>query len=239
MTNRRQEERSRAVQRLFRRKRVVVLKELERLLGTTGRTVLRALESEGYLTSYNHAGKYYTLTHIPRFDEHGLWVHNDARFSKHGTLRRTTVVRVNASVVGLTHEELAAMLGVRVHNTLKSLVEKGEIGRAQVNGIYVYLAVEPTTASKQMSQRRRMDTGRARAAASPELRVATAKPLDLGRVVEVLVAVIHSPRDDAHKIATHLVARGVEVSQAQVEQVFTTYEIRKKKAVSRSRRSED
>ncbi len=56
------------------------------------------------------------------------------------------------------------------------------------------------------------------------------------RVIEVLVAVIHSPTDDARTIAVHLVGRGVEISLAQVEQVFATYEIGKKTARSRSRR---
>lgn len=242
MTHACQDERGKVVQRFFRRRRVATLNDLERLLGTTGRTVHRALESEGYLTSYNHAGKYYTLKHIPKFDAHDLWVHNEARFSKHGTLRRTIVVRVNASVAGLTHEELAAMLGVRVHNTLKSLVETDEIGREHVKASYAYVACDPATATRQMSQRGQMGVGHASPAFSPQpprKPDATGMLLDLGRVVEVLVAVIHSPKDDARKITTHLVARGVEINQAQVEQVFATYDITKKKAASRSRRSEN
>jgi hypothetical protein len=219
------------VQRFFRRKRVATLQELERVLGTSGRTVLRALESERYLTSYNHAGKYYTLPHIPSFDEHGLWLHSEARFSKYGTLRKTVAVLITASAAGFTHEELVAILGVRVHNTLKSLIETGEIGRAHIAVNYVYVAADPTTALGQLSQRDLMgEPARIPLPVVPP-------PLELGRVVEVLVAVIHSPRDNAKRIAAHLVARGVEISQAQVEQVFETYEIGKKKAASRSRRS--
>ena len=50
------------------------------------------------------------------------------------------------------------------------------------------------------------------------------------------MAVIHSPKDDARKIAAQLVGRGVEISLAQVEQVFAMYEIGKNTARSRSRR---
>ena len=36
-------------------------------------TAWRILHQQGYLTSYNHNAKYYTLTRIAQFDEQGLW----------------------------------------------------------------------------------------------------------------------------------------------------------------------
>jgi hypothetical protein len=83
--------RVRTLEKLFRRRPVVQLNELQRALGTSTRTAFRVLDRLGYLNSYNHAGAYYTLRAIPEFDAHGLWVHGEVRFSKHGTLRVAAV----------------------------------------------------------------------------------------------------------------------------------------------------
>ncbi len=227
---------SQALESLFRRRPVVTIDDLRRRLGASSRTtILGALRCAGYFSSYSHAGKYYTLKHIPSFDARGLWMHTGARFSKRGTLRKTVVALVTESVAGYTHGELTAILGVRVHNTVRSLVETNELGRAQHDVSYVYVAGDPVIASAQLSRREAMSLAAPPAKAGPQIE-GPPPELDLARVIEILVAVIHSPKDDARKIAAHLVGRGVEISLAQVEQVFAMYEIQKKTARSRSRR---
>ena len=227
---------SQALESLFRRRPVATIDDLRRRLGAASRTtILRALRRAGYFSSYSHAGKYYTLEHIPNFDVQGLWAHTGAHFSKRGTLRKTVVALVTESVAGYAHGELAAILGVRVHNTVRSLVETNEIGRVHLDVAYIYVAADPTIASAQLLRREAMSL--ATPSATAGYRIEGPPPeLDLARVIEVLVAVIHSPKDDARKIAAHLVGRGVEIGLAQVEQVFATYEIGKKTARSRSRR---
>ena len=42
---------------------------------TSNLTVFRKLKHLGYLASYTHRGRFYTLTEIARFDDHGLWSH--------------------------------------------------------------------------------------------------------------------------------------------------------------------
>jgi len=228
---------SQALESLFRRRPVATIDDLRRRLGASSRTtILSALRRAGYFSSYSHAGKYYTLRHIPSFDAQGLWVHTGARFSKRGTLRKTVVALVTESVAGYAHGELAAILGVRVHNTVRSLVQANEIGRARLDVTYIYVAADPTIASAQLSRREAMSLAVPPATAGHRIE-GPAPELDLARVIEVLVAVIHSPKDDAREIAVHLVGRGVEISLAQVEQVFATYEIGKKTARSRSRHS--
>ena len=112
-----------AVQRLFRRKPVAILDQLQRALGSSERTVFRVLDRVGYVTSYSHAGRYYTLKSIPAFDEHGLWFYGEVRFSARGTLRATLGFLIREAPGGHTHEEVAALVGLRVHNTLTRLVE--------------------------------------------------------------------------------------------------------------------
>jgi hypothetical protein len=188
-----------------------------------------ALKAVGYFTSYSHAGRYYTLRRIPKFDMHGLWFLDDVRFSKHGTLRASVVVLVCEAPAGRTHEELAQILGLRVHDTLRSLVEAAEIGREQVEAVFVYVDMDPHRASAQLAERRKSH------AVTPVATVVTL-PLDPSRIIEVLVAIIHHPDYALSRIVAGLQSRGFQISEAQVEQVLATYGV-KKTARSRSRRS--
>jgi hypothetical protein len=212
---------------LFRRTPVAVLAQLRRALKTTSRTtVFRALTAVGYLTSCSHAGRYYTLKRIPVFDARGVWVFRDVRFSVHGTLRATVERLVTQAPAGHTHEELEALLGLRVHDPLRSLVNARRLARVRLGARYVYVAVGAADAAAQLARRR-----------AGLVAPAAEGPLDLARVVDVLVAVIRDPRARAPQIAARLRARGLALTDAQVDAVFTQYALEKKTARSRSRRS--
>lgn len=222
-----QDEQSRALKSLFQRKAVVTLKDLRRSLRASSRTtVLGALERAGYTSSYSHAGRYYTLLGIPRFDTKGLWFYQDVGFSVYGTLRATLERLIREAPAGHTHEELQAILRLRVHDTLRDLVEARRIARETVAALYVYLEVDPAGAKAQLA--RRLEVEKAHEAISQP-------PLDSARVIDVLLAVIREPRAGAVKVAAALRERGLGVKDAQVEEVFRRYELEKKTARSRSR----
>ena len=62
------------LQALFARQQVATIEELKAALGTAvNMTVLRKLRPLGYLTSYSHGGRFYTLEELVRFDEQGLY----------------------------------------------------------------------------------------------------------------------------------------------------------------------
>jgi hypothetical protein len=221
----------RSLEKLFERKPVAQITELRRALGVRSRTtVFFALKATGYLTSYSHAGRYYTLGCMPKFDAYGLWAVGGIRFSRHGTLRATIVVLVCEAATGCTHEELTGLLGLRVHDTLRSLVETHSLGREQVQAVYVYLDPDADHAQAQLAERRRKTAEPAPVQGIPP-------PLDPTRVIDVLLAVIHAPKDGARAIAVRLRAAGLAVSDAQVDAVFAQYELGKKTARSRSARS--
>jgi hypothetical protein len=52
-----------------------------------------------------------------------------------------------------------------------------------------------------------------------------------------LLAVIHHPHHDVDRLVAHLGAKGVVVTAEQVQEVLTRYNVKKKTAGSRSRRS--
>ncbi|MBM4044859.1 MAG: hypothetical protein FJ279_07085, partial [Planctomycetes bacterium] len=133
----------RALRRLFRKSLVADLDALFEVLHTRSRmTVFRRLKDVGYLSSFSHTGRYYTLADIPQFDEHGVWHYRGVGFSRAGTLKRTTAELVRISEAGRTHPELEQIVRVRVHNTLLDLVEEKEIGRERLGGLYIYVSRE-------------------------------------------------------------------------------------------------
>ena len=220
-----------ALDAVFARTPVALLEQLRRALKTSSRTtVFRALTAVGYLTSYSHAGRYYTLKQIPEFNAQGLWFYQEVRFSTQGTLRGTVELMVKHAAAGHTHEELQTVLGLRVHDTLRSLVNAARIARERVAALYVYVDAVSDVAAAQLAWRRQQ-----RAAASAL--VAVSAPLDAARIIDVLVAVIHHPRATAPQVGVQLRKRGLAVTDAQVVEVFACYALGKKTARSPSPRS--
>jgi hypothetical protein len=117
---------------------------------------------------------------------------------------------VDRSSAGYTHEELQAELTLRVHDTLRSLVEDHLIGRARVDQLYVYVSTHRRVAAAQRAQRR---------AASPAA-LALPPALDPARTIDVLLAVIQHPGAAPKAIVARLAAKGRLVSLAQVEDLF-------------------
>jgi hypothetical protein len=129
---------------------IATMKQLKAVLGTAvDMTVYRKLRQLSYLTSYSHHGKYYTLSELTRFDSLGLWKHDDARFSKYGTLINTAQALVSLAEKGYTLSELRQVVGCEVKETVLTLVRQNRIHRETIGGQYVYFATSPPTQRKQ------------------------------------------------------------------------------------------
>lgn len=214
--------------RLFRRQSVADLATLSFALKTSSRmSVFRRLSTLEYLSSYSHAGRYYTLRDIPQFDQDGLWQYQGVCFSRDGSLKATVERLVEQSEAGRTHPELHARLQVRVHNTLLDLVEGRRIGRETWRGHYLYVSAAPARAASQLSLRQQQPAELGPPLPEPPPAV----------VIEVLLDLVHSARlrPDAERVAERLTARGFPVTVDQVEAIFSRYGL-KKTAPSRSPR---
>lgn len=215
---------------LFHRTLVADIDDLFRILETQSRmSVFRRLSEVGYRSSYTHSGRYYTLTDIPRFNERGLWFHQDVGFSQAGTLKATLVALVNSEPIGFTHEELEGLLHLRVHNTLLDLVREKRVGRDPFEGAYLYVNPSPERATMQKEKRRE----------AQERRRAPA-PLPTTTVIEVLVEALQAGRVrvSAALVAARLQARGLRVAVEQVAEVLTRYGVEtEKKTGQDSKRS--
>lgn len=135
--------------------KVATLDDLKDALGTTGTmTVFRKLKALGYLSSYSHRGKFYTLQDIPEFDEQGLWGWHSVWFSHYGNLIETARELVEESAGGVSATELEAILHVECKHALLKLLQQDRVARDRIGRVYVYLAKDATRQRHQRLQRR-------------------------------------------------------------------------------------
>ena len=201
------------LRRLIRKRLVVDLEELYCTLGTRSRmTVFRRLKMAGYRTSLTHAGRFYTLSDIPAFDELGLWFHRDAGFSLAGNLKESVSSHVERSPNGRTHLELQRILRVRVHNTLLELVHEKRICREHFGKLCLYVSADATRAAAQIAQRREL----------AEMMAEAFRVLTTEETLEILVEALRAaPRVPSISAVTERIsARGLRIEPRLVEQVF-------------------
>ncbi len=90
------------ITQLFQRHRVMDIKSLMKTTKRSRRSLFRDLSELNYLSSYSHAGRYYTIPGIPQFDKNGLWFFNNIGFSQAITLKSAVTNFVeNASSLSL------------------------------------------------------------------------------------------------------------------------------------------
>ena len=209
----------------FSRKQVLTKAELLQACGCSAMTAWRILHQQGYLTSYNHNAKYYTLTRIAQFDEQGLWAYRDIRFSKWGTLPDTVLGQIELSATGMTARELQELLHIaNVKPTLTHLTRQGRLQRAKIAGAMVYFVAEP---SRQQQQLQRRETE----AATKRL----AQPLpDPQHVIALLVEMIRHPRQTPRQWARRLARQGIRLRTPEIQAVLDHYQLSVKKGLSSS-----
>jgi hypothetical protein len=213
------------VENLLRKHRVVTINDLCEVIGSSSRmTVFRRLRQIDYVTSYTHAGRYYTLNDIARFDSDGIWFYDDIGFSQNGSLKNTVSYLVNKSDAGKFHFDLQRQLRVRVHNVLLDLVKSNQIERIKFEGQYLYLNSDKEQSTKQIEHRNQLSLQVRR------LPVFISEPMVIDILAEVIRQSKRHPRAD--QVASALAIRGLPITEKDVMTVFDQYDIEKKIADS-------
>jgi len=209
------------LENFIKSRRVVQMRDLFEVVRSTSRmTVFRRLSGVEYLCSYTHAGRYYTLFDIARFDSDGIWFYDDIGFSQNGSLKNTVTYLVDNGDGGKFHSDLQRQLRVRVHNVLLDLVRSKQIKRTKFEGQFLYLSSDKARSTKQIEQRDKL---------SRQLRRI---PVFITEsiVIEILAEVIRQskrhPRAD--QVASALAIRGLPIAEKDVMTVFDHYDIEKK-----------
>jgi hypothetical protein len=209
------------VENFLRKRRVVTISDLCEVIGSYSRmTVFRRLRQIEYVTSYTHAGRYYTLYDNARFDSDGIWFYDDIGFSQNGSLKNTVTYLVHGSDAGKFHFDLERQLRVRVHNVLLALVKSKQIERIKFEGQYLYLSSEKVRSSEQIEQRDQLSI---QAKRMPGF---FSEPM----VIEILAEVIRQSKRHprAEQVASALAMRGLPIAEKDVMTVFDHYDVEKK-----------
>jgi len=198
----------------FSKHTILDLPTIQKLLPNRSRcSIFRDLRQIGYFSSYNKAGRYYTLRNTPQFDEAGIWKYCGAYFSVWGSLKNTVKNMVDNSAAGHTHLELQKILAVRVHNTLLDLVSAKKIWREPFSGTFLYTNIDSEIKLKQLKERNN-------AVKTP--------PADPYLTIEVLRAVIKYPEKSAGDIQRYIAKNGIKLEIQEVEAIFEVYKLGKK-----------
>ena len=217
-----------ALVKALRSKKILTIEELCEIAQRSPMTVWRILKPIGYYTSFNCNARYYTLVETPRFDADNLWFFRDIGFSSYGSLNRAIVGLVESSTMGMTPNELSAVLRVRVQNQLHHLFAQQKVDRVPWRRAYLYLSVEEEVREQQL---RRHQARRERSVPVGGGPV----PLTDSETIAILAELVRTPRFSVRRIATVLAARGLAVTHPKVLAVIEKYDLTKKRASRRSR----
>ncbi len=186
-------------------------------------SVLRALKSYGYFSSFNFNSSYFTLKDTPDFDKDGLWFHGQIGFSRYGSLTQSIKVIVEHSEKGFTVVELQKLLGTKVHNQLSLLCRKGILTRFYLGRNCVYTSVE---AKLQASQEAKRKGPVKKPKAITTIQIAPG--LEALTVIRLLVEMIQKPNATAASLSQRLQRRGFPITAQQVRGVIEFYALEKK-----------
>jgi hypothetical protein len=159
-----------------------------------------------------------TIEEVASFDSRGLWLCKGARFSRLGTLRNTVHQFVQGSEKGMTHEELATVLGLRVHDTLLYLVEEEKIRRERLGSSFVYLSSKRSMQKRQTRQRRQFMKTLEKPRTTNRQKIAT------------LLELIKDPKATRREIVVRLRRAGVDITREMVDAIFEQFDLDKKRA---------
>ena len=204
------------LKKLFSENTIWTLRKLAKELDYSEISVRRFLKQIGYVRSYTHNGKWYTLRTMAQFNSQGIWRHDQIGFSKHGTLIQTIERLINKSATGLSAAEITKHLHTPCQSVLSHQYKTGKRDRMKPGPEYIYLAKDPKTNHRQRELLKK------RFAREDQ------QPLTAEQAVFVLVRFIHNPSLSFKDLA-RLLRRQHQaiVSADSIEAFFQKHHIKK------------
>lgn len=205
---------------LFKKNIVMDLDDLKKQTSTSRMTVLRNLKEIGYITSYNHNAKYYTLLENANFNDSGIFEHKGILFFREGGIQELAIKEIESSEKGYTAEELSNKIKTRVSNQLHKFVRKGLIIRRKYADFYVYYSIDEAIQQKQVTNREK------------ELKIpSTIEDSEIStekKIIQILLKIIQNPNAEPQEIGKSLREDGLKISDNFIQNIFQKYDIKKK-----------
>jgi hypothetical protein len=200
----------------FSQRKIITLEQLIGMLECSAITARRRLKQWQTYTSINQNGRYYTLPHIPEFDQSGLWRYQAVLFSKHGNLKQTIISLITESPKGLSAGEIAQLVDLVPNSSfLSQFKDVVGVKREKHQGRFVYLSDRPEIFARQKRGW-----------------VAAGLPTDAQAVV-ILVQLIKQPDIDIEQLAVHVSEQGPSIKPAAIRSFLQLHDLLKKTSDTR------
>lgn len=202
-------------QKIFRRRKVLMVSDLASLMQCSLITVRRKLKQWDTYTSYNQNGRYYVLPDVPQFDSNGLWCYRDICFSQYGNLIQTVIHLVKNSPAGRAASEIGELLHIQPRSFLSLFRDHWDLRREKHQGCFVYFSSDPTIYQQQINQRLTMIRS-------------TKLPSDI-EAIAILVEIVKAPDLKIEELCTLLKNKKYDITPESVRNLFAYYGLSVKK----------
>lgn len=199
---------------VFKQHKILTFVEICSLLQLSRATVRRRLKEWEVMSSYNKSGQYYTLPLVPKFNKQGLWKHEGAFFSKHGTMKNTVIHLVQISKEGLSSSELEGILGINPNSYLPQCKQLEGVRKEKHKREVVYFSSDNEMYLRQKEKR------------FPPKPTALKLPADAISII-VLVELVKNPHSTPVELSQTLIRAGYEISTQGIANLFTYHGLKK------------
>jgi hypothetical protein len=140
------------IRTLFDHQPCWTIDQLNQTLDYSTISIRRFLKQLGYVTSFTHNSKWYTLDSIPSFNNNGIWFCDDIGFSRYGNLKQSILHHIDKSPQGLSARQLADIFSITCHAILNHMYKSATIERVKETSDFIYISVDPNKKDQQLIQ---------------------------------------------------------------------------------------
>ena len=198
-----------AVEDLFHIHNVLTISELAQHLDCAEITARRQLHLVGYVSSYTHNSRYYSIKSIVKFDQHGLWCYNNICFSKYGTLKRTITHLIDNSTAGMTVSQISHILRIKYYAPLNLFYKNGCFNRIKHDKQFIYLSKQENIYQQQLNYYKQ----------AGDLKPQTA--------IQLLIEYINNPNATCGQLSQALGRKNFKVTTEAIHSFFEQHDVKK------------
>lgn len=195
---------------------VLTLGDFADFFNISVRSVQRLLKKWNFIRSYDHNGRYFSLTKLAEFDSYGIWEYNDIHFSRFGNLKQTLIAIISNSTMGMDALQIREVLGMEPRSFLSKYSDISQLRRKKIEGRYIYFSAEQRIFEDQLSRREK------------SLTTVNDSGLETTEAIRLLVTAIKHPDFTIQQLSKHLQREGGMIEPAVIKNFFSFYGIEKK-----------
>jgi len=197
------------IEDLFHDHKVLTISELAHHLDCAEITARRQLHALGYVSSYTHNSRYYSIKSVVKFNHHGIWCYNNICFSKFSTLKRTITHLIDNSTAGMTVSQISHILTIKCYAPLNLFYKNGYFNRIKPDKQFIYLSKQENIYQQQLGYYKQ----------AGDLKPQTA--------IQLLIEYINNPNATCGQLSQALARKNFKVTTEAIHWFFEQHDVKK------------